>query len=154
VNWLIWLGGAVVLTILELVSLDLVLLMLAGGCLAGMVVAIATDNWVVESVVAIGVAGLMLGLVRPSLVHRLHRGPELKIGPQRLVGQLTRTVSMISVDQPGQVIIAGEQWTAQPYDESAVIAAGTTVEVLQIKGATAYVIPITLSIPSDKESAS
>jgi membrane protein implicated in regulation of membrane protease activity len=154
VNWLIWLGGAVVLTILELVSLDLILLMLAAGCVAGMVVAIATDSWVAESVVAIAVAGLMLGLVRPNLVRRLHHGPELRIGPQRLIGQLTRTATAISVAEPAQLIIAGEQWTAVPYDETDVIPAGSTVEVLRIKGATAYVIPISLDTLPDKESTS
>jgi membrane protein implicated in regulation of membrane protease activity len=143
VDWLIWLCIAGGLAILELLSLDLVLLMLAGGALAATLVAIPSDSWVLEAVVAIVVSAGMLGLVRPSLVERLHRGsPELRIGPQRLVGQQVEITTAISAHHPGQVIIAGEQWTAQPYDESDVIEAGTTVEVLAIKGATAYVHPL------------
>ena len=142
-DWLIWLCIAGGLAILELLSLDLVLLMLAGGALAATLVAIPSDSWVLEAVVAIVVSAGMLGLVRPSLVERLHRGsPELRIGPQRLVGQQVEITTAISAHHPGQVIIAGEQWTAQPYDESDVIEAGTTVEVLAIKGATAYVHPL------------
>lgn len=142
-DWLIWLCVAGGLAILELLSLDLVLLMLAGGALTATLVAIPSDSWVLEAVVAIVVSAGMLGLVRPSLVQRLHRGsPELRIGPQRLVGQQVEITTAISAHHPGQVIIAGEQWTAQPYDESDVIEAGTTVEVLAIKGATAYVHPL------------
>lgn len=142
-DWLIWLCVAAGLTILELLSLDLVLLMLATGALAATVVAIPSDSLVLEALVAIVVSAGMLSMVRPSLVQRLHRGsPELRIGPQRLVGQRVEVTTVISAQHPGQVIIAGEQWTAQPYDESDVIAAGTTVEVLAIKGATAYVHPL------------
>jgi len=41
----------------------------------------------------------------------------------------------------GRVQIGGEEWSARPYDESSVIPAGATVEVLQIKGAMALVHP-------------
>jgi membrane protein implicated in regulation of membrane protease activity len=142
VDWLIWLAAGVVLTILELMSLDLILLMLAVGCVAGMLVALPSDSWTIEALVAIVVSASMLALVRPNLVQRLHHGPELRLGSQRLIGEQTRTAEEISASHPGQVVIAGEQWTAQPYTEGSVIPAGTTVEVLAIQGATALVHPL------------
>ena len=36
----------------------------------------------------------------------------------------------------------GEIWSAQPYDETLTIEPGETVEVFEIRGATAYVHPI------------
>ena len=140
-DWLIWLGAAVGLALLELLSLDLVLLMLAVGALAGMVVAVPTDNWVIELVVALVVSTGMLAIVRPSLARRLHHGPELRLGPDRLLGMRASAGEIISAAHPGQVIIGGEQWTAMPYDEHLIIEPGTTVEVLLIRGATAYVHP-------------
>lgn len=142
-DWLIWLCVAAGLAILELLSLDLVLLMLAGGALAATFVAIPSDNLVIEALVAIVVSAGMLGLVRPSLVERLHRdSPHVRIGPERLLGQRFEVTTAISAGHPAQVLIAGEQWTAQPYDETLVIDPGSTVEVLEIKGATAYVHPL------------
>ena len=41
---------------------------------------------------------------------------------------------------PGRVKIGGEEWTAVPYDEDDRIEAGEVVDVVQIKGATAYVL--------------
>ena len=45
--------------------------------------------------------------------------------------------------EPGRVKLGGEIWTAKPYDETLVIEPGSTVEVLEIRGATAYVHPCT-----------
>jgi membrane protein implicated in regulation of membrane protease activity len=39
------------------------------------------------------------------------------------------------------VRIGGEEWSARPYDETLTIPKGTTVDVLQIEGATALVYP-------------
>ena len=42
----------------------------------------------------------------------------------------------------GLVKLAGETWTARPYDEDLVIPPGAKVEVFEIRGATAYVHPL------------
>ena len=44
--------------------------------------------------------------------------------------------------QAGRIKLAGEFWTAAPYDDTMAIEPGETVEVLEIKGATAYVHPV------------
>jgi membrane protein implicated in regulation of membrane protease activity len=79
-----------------------------------------------------------LGLVRPSVVHRLHAGPTLVLGHDALVGKTAVVVEEVS-SQGGQVRIGGELWTARPYDDDAVIEPGVKVDVFQIKGATALV---------------
>ena len=52
------------------------------------------------------------------------------------------TIPEITGLAPGRIKAAGEIWTALPYDEHLTIAPGETVEILQIKGATAYVHPV------------
>lgn len=141
-DWVVWLGAAVLLAILEMFSLDLVFLMLSVGCLVAMVVAIPFDSVLLEALIGLAVAVSAIGIVRPPLLERLHRGPELRLGPDRLVGLQARTEGAISAGHPGQLIIGGEQWTAEPYDSTMVIEPGTTVEVLLIKGAIAYVHPM------------
>ena len=41
----------------------------------------------------------------------------------------------------GRVRIGGEVWSARAYDETQVIPAGSTVDVMEIDGATALVYP-------------
>jgi membrane protein implicated in regulation of membrane protease activity len=138
----VFLGLAIVLAVAELASMDLILLMLAAGALAGMVSALAGAGFIVSALVAAGVATACLALVRPSLVKRLHTGPDLQIGHGKLVGVQGTVTERITGLQAGRIKLAGEFWTAAPYDDTLAIEPGETVEVLEIKGATAYVHPV------------
>ena len=140
--WAAWLGIAAVLGMAELVSLDLVLLMLALGALAGMVTAALGAGIAVQVIVAGGAAVAALALVRPSLVARLHQGPELRLGASKLVGERAVVTQRITGLAVGQIKLAGETWSAAPYDEHVIIEPGATVEVFEIRGATAYVHPV------------
>ncbi|MCB0896251.1 MAG: NfeD family protein [Nocardioides sp.] len=140
--WAAWLGIAAVLGAAELVSLDLVLIMLAIGALAGAVTAAIGAAFVAQILVA-GIASIaMLALVRPGLVAKLHQGPELKLGPSKLLGQRAVVTQRITGLAVGQIKLAGETWSAAPYDEHVTIEPGATVEVFEIRGATAYVHPV------------
>lgn len=137
-----WLGLAIVLGLAEMLSLDLVLIMLAGGALAAMVTSLFVGSLAVTAAVAIITSVGMLAVVRPGLAQRLHHGPELRLGHGKLVGtqgEVTETVTSLT---PGRVRLAGEIWSAHPYDETLTIEPGETVEVFEIRGATAYVHPV------------
>jgi membrane protein implicated in regulation of membrane protease activity len=136
--WEVWMALAMLLGVAELVSLDLVLLMLAGGALAGVLTALVGLTVPVQVLAAVATSVAMLALVRPSVVKRLHSGPDLVQGHDKLIGKQGVVISEVSCDG-GQVRIAGEVWTARPYDEDAVIEAGAKVDVFEIRGATAVV---------------
>ena len=138
--WETWLMIAVALGVLELLSTDLILIMLAGGALVGMVAAVVGVPVGVQVVVALATAVGLLALVRPGVVHRLHAGPTLRTGAEALIGQRGHVLEPMSHVTPGRVKIGGEVWSAKPYDEDDQIEAGTTVDVVSIKGATAYVL--------------
>lgn len=141
-QWAVWLCLAAVLAVAEMVSLDFILIMLAGGALAGMLTSVVTDSIVIQVVVAAVVSVGLIGLLRPSLLQRLHAGPELVLGHRQLLGKQGLVTQEISPSNPGRISVAGEDWQARPYDDLTTIAAGETVDVLEIKGATAYVHPL------------
>lgn len=136
--WQAWLGLAIALGVAELFSLDLVLLMLAVGAVVGMAVALAGAPFWLEAVAAVAAAVGMLAVVRPGLVRRFHGGPELTLGHAALIGKQAVVVDEVNA-QGGQIRIGGEVWTARPYVETEVIEAGETVDIFEIKGATALV---------------
>lgn len=140
--WSAWLAAAALLAVGEMFSLDLVLMMLAVGAVAGMAVALVGAPFAVQAVVAAGAAVAMLALVRPSMAKRLHSGPDLVQGHAKLIGQRGTVTETITGLQVGRVLIGGEIWSAAPYDDTLSMTPGETVEVLQIRGATAYVYPI------------
>ena len=144
--WAAWLAIAMVLGVAELVSLDLILVMLAVGALAGAVTAAIGAPAILQILVAAGVSVGMLAMVRPNLVKRLHAGPDLQLGHGKLVGLQAVVTEDITSVNPGRVKLAGEIWSAVPYDDRLAITAGVTVEVMAMKGATVFVHPVAEAI--------
>jgi membrane protein implicated in regulation of membrane protease activity len=140
--WAAWMVLAVGLGVAEMVSLDLILIMIAVGALVGALAALASFPLILQVLLAAGASTAMLALVRPNLVKKLHQGPDLVSGMNKLVGQQAVVTEELSAHHPGRVKLAGEIWSACPYDESLTIAQGATVEVFAIRGATAYVHPV------------
>lgn len=140
--WETWLALSIALGVAEMFSLDLILAMLAAGAVVGMVAALVGLPVVAQVIAALVASVAMLALVRPAFVKRLHSGPELSLGHGKLVGNRGLVTEEITGLSAGRIKVAGETWTALPYDENLRIAAGETVEILQIKGATAYVHPV------------
>ncbi len=84
---------------------------------------------------------LTLMSVRPLVHHRLNSGPELRTGAAALVGrQALVTERIANHEGVGRVRIDGEVWSARAFDEDTVIEPGTSVQVVEIKGATALVM--------------
>lgn len=139
-----WLIAAGLLGVAEVLTLTLVLGMLALAAVAGAGVAALGGPAALQVVVAAAVAVLLLGVVRP--VAQRHRGtpPAIRTGTDALVGRQALVLEQVDRNG-GQVKIGGEVWTARAYDETQVIPAGRTVDVLRIEGATALVH--TLELP-------
>jgi membrane protein implicated in regulation of membrane protease activity len=144
--WAGWLALAIALGAAELLSLDLILLMLAVGAIAGAITGALGAAVILQVLVAAGASVAMLALVRPNLVRQLRSGPELQLGHSKLVGRQALVTEDVTHLTPGRVRLAGEIWTAQPYDDTLTIKAGETVEVLAIKGATVFVHPVNASL--------
>jgi membrane protein implicated in regulation of membrane protease activity len=140
--WESWLGLAVVFGVLELISLDLFLAMLAGGALIGAVTALLGGPFALQVILASVSSIALLGLLRPNIVRRLHTGPDLRTGAEALIGKRATVLRELAHGTPGRVKIGGEEWTAEPYDEDDRIEAGEVVDVVQIRGATALVLRV------------
>ena len=106
--WTAWMVLAVVLGMAEMVSLDLVLLMLAVGAVVGALAALASFPVILQVLLAGGGAAAMLSLVRPNLLRHLHGGPDLVTGTGKLVGQQGLVTEELSAHHPGRVKVGGE----------------------------------------------
>jgi membrane protein implicated in regulation of membrane protease activity len=134
-----WLIAAVGLAVVELVSLDLIFAMLAVGCLVGMLAALLNVPAAITLVLAMGATVGLLAFLRPGLVKSLHAGPDLQTGAAALIGHPVQVLTLLAPGQTGRVKIGGDEWTAAPYDEFDEIEPGERAEVVEIRGATAYV---------------
>ncbi|GAA0623448.1 NfeD family protein [Sporichthya brevicatena] len=136
--WVWWVIAAAVLAGVEVLTLDLIFIMLAGGSLAAAGVAGADGHISLQVAVAIVVAVAGLGLLRPVAMRHLRTTPEIRTGVDALVGQEALVLSEVGPHE-GRVKLAGEVWSARSYDGASTYAAGQTIAVLKIEGATALV---------------
>ena len=137
-EWLVWLLVAVGLAVAELLSLDLVLIMLAAGAFAAAGTAALGGPLGVQGLVFAVVSALAMFLVRPVARAHLERGAPLATGIAALVGKDALVLEEVGTES-GLVKIDGEEWTARPFQDGQVIEPGATVEVITIQGVTALV---------------
>jgi membrane protein implicated in regulation of membrane protease activity len=141
-NAVIWIILAAILGVAEIFTLTAALGLLAVAALAAAVVAALGLGELAQFVTfaVVAVAGLVG--IRPLVSRQLRPryGPQHRFGVAALVGRQARVVQEVT-GQAGRVRIGGEEWSARAYDESLVIPAGVTVDVIEIEGATALVYP-------------
>ncbi len=137
-EWVLWLIAAVAFGAGEVLTLGFFLAPFAVGALVAAIVSAAGAGVVVAGIVFLAVSLAALGAIRPIAKRHRTTPARLRTGTAALVGRTATVVEPVS-DGAGCVKIDGEVWTARPYDEDQVFAAGTRVQVLEIRGATALV---------------
>ena len=138
-DWLIWLIAAGVLAAAEVSSLTFVLIMFAGGALAGALTAAAGGPLLLQIIVALVATVVLLTGVRPVARRHLMSGPETRTNADRLIGQEAIVLREVNAHD-GRVRLEGGEWSARSYDQRQVLPAGTVVRVMRINGATAEVL--------------
>jgi membrane protein implicated in regulation of membrane protease activity len=137
-EWLIWVIAAGVLAGAETLSLDLVLIMCAGGAVGGAIAAGVGAPPAIQVIVAIVTTVLLLGIVRPIARRHLVGTDTHQTGTAALVGK--QAIVLAPVDaHDGRVRLNGAEWSARAYDHTQQMPAGETVRVMEIDGATAVV---------------
>ena len=136
--WLVWLGAALFLGVIEAASVHFVFSMLAGA-LAAAVAAALGASLPVQVVTAVVVAVALLALVRP-VVKRYFTVPEGTggIGSGAQVGRTALVLETVT-DQDGRVKLGGETWSARTQPGAELCLPGQEVRVVSIQGATAIV---------------
>ena len=137
--WLLWLIAAGLFGVGEMVSLDLVLLMFAGGALGGMGVALLGGSVPFQLLAFIGVAGVLLFVVRPVAKRHLTDGTPLQLdGVDTLIGRTARVTKVVD-SVGGRIRVGADEWTARSQHGGEVFPVGHTVRIMQVDGATAVV---------------
>lgn len=136
--WATWVGAAVLLAAIEILSLELVFLMFALGALGAALAAwLGAPFWASLAVFG-AIATALLLLVRPRFTAKIHDGPTLPRGQLGLVGHVAIVEEPVS-DFAGRVSIDGQLWTARSHDPNTTYEVGDRLIVTAIEGATAKV---------------
>ncbi len=139
-SWVIWLVLAALLGVAEVMTTTLSFGLIAVAAVVAALAGMAGAGLPLQVAAFVLASGAGLGVVRPFAMRHIKQPPLLRTGTAALVGRSAFVVEEVNA-RGGQVRIGGELWSSRPYDESLVIPAGSSVDVLAIEGVTALVHP-------------
>jgi membrane protein implicated in regulation of membrane protease activity len=135
----VWVVVAVALAVGELLTPGLFFLgPVALAAVLAAIVAGLGGGAVVSALVFLVGAVLSLAVLRPIARRHVHLPALSRTGVDALVGRKALVTREVDA-HGGRVRIGGEEWSARSYLGDQVMAEGTTVDVIQIEGATALV---------------
>jgi membrane protein implicated in regulation of membrane protease activity len=138
--WVVWIIVACVLGIGEVVTQGFFLAPFAAGAALAAITDAVGLGGAASGVVFLVSSLLFLAFLRPVARRHVRMPPQLRTGTAALVGRHGVVLERIANHEGvGCVRIDGEVWTARAYDDDQVIEAGASVQVMDIRGATALV---------------
>ena len=139
-GWVFWIIVGIAFAVGEMLTTSFFLAPFAVGALFAALLAALGIGGVGAWSLFIVVSLLMLWVVRPIARSHLKTPAQIRTGTAALVGRRAVVLERIANHEAvGCVRIDGEVWTARAYDDERIIEAGTTVDVVEIRGATALV---------------
>jgi len=138
--WLLWLVLAVIFGVGEIVTLGFFLAPFAGGAAVAALASAAGAGTVLSLGVFLLISLILLAALRPLARAQLRTPPQIRTGTAALVGKDATVLERIANSEGvGCVRLEGEVWTARAYMDDETYEAGTRVQVVEIRGATALV---------------
>lgn len=139
--WFVWwIAIALGLGIVEVMTVDLIFLMIGIAALLGAVASWAGLGLLGQMIVFIVAALILLFLVRPwAKAHLMKATPDEQTNALGLVGKEGTTLTRVT-ETEGRVKIGGETWSARSAP-GVDVPPGQAVTIDQIDGATAVVSP-------------
>jgi membrane protein implicated in regulation of membrane protease activity len=137
--WIAWAIVAVGLAVGEIFTPGLFFLgPLAVAAVASAAAAAIGAGIAIQVIVFAGASLASLAVLRPLARAHLRMPPAMRTGTAALVGARAVVVQRVD-DNGGRIRLGGEEWSARAFMPDQVFEAGASVEVAEIKGATALV---------------
>jgi len=131
----VWLGVAVLMTIIEGMTMGLTTIWLAIAALVSMILAFIIPSLTVQIIIFLILSITLFVFTRPIAVKKMKLG-KVKTNSDRLVGMKGIVKIPVTMDSPGQVTVSGQIWTARPENPDLSFPEGEHVQIIRIEGVT------------------
>ncbi len=119
---------------IEVVTLGLASIWFAGGSLAAFIAAALHAPVAVQILLFFAVSLVLLIFTRPIAVKYFNKD-RVKTNAESLVGKQAIVISEIdNLQGIGQVLVAGQEWSARTIDDGIKLPEGTVVDIMYISG--------------------
>ena len=130
----VWLGLLIVFLVIEIITVGLTSVWLAGGALAALLLNIAGLNLIWQVGAFFVVSFLLLFFTRPFAVKYINAHHE-KTNYEGVIGKIVRVTETVdNLAQTGTAVVNGLEWTATAEKDEDILEPGTLAKVVSISG--------------------
>ena len=131
---IVWLAVAIVLLVVEIITLGLTTIWFAGGALVACIAAALQADFLVQMILFLVVSVMLLFFTRPVAMRYMNKS-RTKTNSESLVGKEAVVLQEINnLKASGQVQLNGIEWTARAENMEDVIEKGAIVCIKKIEG--------------------
>ena len=131
---IVWLAVAIVLLVVEIITLGLTTIWFAGGALVACIAAALQADFLVQMILFLVVSVVLLFFTRPVAIRYMNKN-RTKTNSESLVGKEAVVLQEINnLKASGQVQLNGIEWTARAENMEDVIEKGAIVCIKKIEG--------------------
>ena len=138
----LWLVALVAFLVIELITVGLTTIWLAGGALVAFILAILGVNVWVQIIAFVVVSFLLVYFTRPLAVKYLNPR-RTRTNSDELIGETVKVIERIdNRAAAGRALARGMEWSARAVSDDMIIEKDELVKVLRIEGVKLIVEPI------------
>ena len=129
-NWIFWLILVIVLSFVEIATVNLVSIWFVASGIVAMILSFFIEDTAIITTIFILLGMLLLVISRP-IVNKLRSKDNEKTNLDRIIGEDAIVTEEITKNEVGEVKVDGKRWSAISKDKC---AKGDTVKILKIAG--------------------
>ena len=130
----VWLGLLIVFLVIEIITVGLTSVWLAGGALAALLLNIAGMNLIWQVGAFFVVSFLLLFFTRPFAVKYINAHHE-KTNYEGVIGKIVRVTETVdNLAQTGKSMVDGQEWTVRAAADKEILEIGELAKVIAVSG--------------------
>ena len=130
----VWLALLIIFLVVELITVGLTSIWLAGGALVALLFSVIGLDLVWQVVAFFVVSFLLLFFTRPFAMKYINARHE-KTNYEGIVGKVVRITERVdNLQQTGHAVVNGMDWTARSEDDEEVLEVDSLAKVVEISG--------------------
>lgn len=131
---LLWIGVIILTIAIEAATMGLTTVWFAGGAFVALLAELLNAGIYLQVVLFLSISLILLYFTRPVAVKYFNKG-RVKTNLDGLVGKQAVVISAIhNLNETGQVVVEGKEWTARSTNASKSFEAGEVVRIHSIQG--------------------
>ena len=137
-----WMAMVIIFLVVELVTVGLTTIWLAGGAFVAFILAAVGAGFWVQLIAFFAVSFVLIYFTRPFAVKYLNPR-RTRTNSEELIGEVVKVLERIdNREAKGRALVKGLEWSARAVSDDMIIEKDTLVKVVRIEGVKLIVEPI------------